>query len=97
MSWASGYGELASVAPQAWAGPNTGRAHAPGPLNGLTPHHKLSYHHQEPAGEKVPQPHSIGDAALHVLVDPHPQAPCRAGSISTLPPESKGEPLLTQW
>ena len=51
----------------------------------------------EPTGKKALQPHSIGDVALHVPVDPHPQAPCRTGSISMLLPGSKGKLQPTHW
>ena len=68
---------------------NPGVEHIPVPLHGPPPHLELGCHHQIPAGMKAPQLHSSVDAALHVPAEPCPQAPCRAGSTSALPQESK--------
>ena len=62
------------------------------PLNGPTPHQKLSHYHQKPAGGKAPQQH---DAVLCEPAGFSPQVLHRVGSASMLPQEATGEHLPT--
>ena len=76
---------------QAHGGPTPGAEHAPVPLNGPAPYHKLSHHHQRQTGGKAPQPHSSVDSALCKAAEYFPQALHRAGSASIHLQEVKGK------